>query len=153
MKLEAPHSVFIRSLEPEDKERWSELWQGYLTFYETELTDEQSELTWQRLLSPNYNSYALVAELDGEVVGLTHYSFQTSTWAQTGYCYLEDLFTDPNFRGKGIGRSLIESVKEIAIANKCSRLYWNTDESNQTARALYDTFSPVSSKRQYRIAL
>ncbi len=146
-------SIYVRSLEPEDKARWAVLWQGYLTFYETELSDEQTELTWQRLLSPNYNSYALVAEIEDEIVGITHYSFQTSTWAETGYCYLEDLFTDPAYRGKGVGRSLIESVREVAVANKCSRLYWNTDETNTTARALYDRFTAVSPKRQYRIKL
>jgi GNAT superfamily N-acetyltransferase len=146
-------SIFIRSLESEDKEIWSDLWQGYLTFYEADISDEQSELTWQRLLDPHYNSFGLVAELDGQLVGITHYSFQTSTWAETGYCYLEDLFTNPEFRGKGVGRALIEAVKEVAISNRCSRVYWNTDESNSTARALYDTFSPVSGKRQYRIKL
>ena len=146
-------ATFVRSLEPSDRARWDELWQGYLTFYKTELTPEQSELTWQRLLDPNYNSFALVAEVDEVVVGLTHYSFQTSTWAELGYCYLEDLFTAPDARGKGVGRALIDAVKEIAVANGCSRLYWNTDEDNATARALYDTYSPASSKRQYRIKL
>ena len=127
-------SIFIRSLESDDKKIWSELWQGYLTFYQADISDEQTELTWQRLLDSNY-------------------TFQTSTWALTGYCYLEDLFTHPDFRGKGVGRALIEAVKEVAVSNRCSRVYWNTDESNATARALYDTFSPVSSKRQYRIKL
>ena len=146
-------SIFIRSLESDDKKIWSELWQGYLTFYQADISDEQTELTWQRLLDSNYNSFGLVAEFDGQIVGITHYSFQTSTWALTGYCYLEDLFTHPDFRGKGVGRALIEAVKEVAVSNRCSRVYWNTDESNATARALYDTFSPVSSKRQYRIKL
>ena len=147
------NQISVRPLTAADKDAWTPLWNGYLVFYETVLTPEQSELTWQRLMDPDYNSYGLVAELDGTVVGITHYSFQTSTWAENGYCYLEDLFTEPTVRGKGIGRALIESVKEIAVARGCARLYWNTDESNATARSLYDTFTTVSPKRQYRIKL
>ena len=145
--------ITIRPVTAADKAAWTPLWDGYLTFYETVLSPEMSELTWQRLLDPEYNSYGLVAELDGEVVGITHYSFQTSTWAEHGYCYLEDLFTKPELRGKGIGRALINAVKAIAIERGCARVYWNTDESNATARRLYDTFTTVSPKRQYRVRL
>lgn len=143
----------VRSLQVEDKAQWTPLWQGYLEFYETKLSDEQSELTWQRLLNPNYNLHCLVAEVDGVVHGITHYSFQTSTWAKNNYCYLEDLFTSPAMRGKGIGRLLIDAVKDVAISEGSSRLYWNTDKSNETARKLYDTYSLESGKVQYRIPL
>ena len=143
----------VRSLQVEDKAQWTPLWQGYLEFYKTQLSDEQSELTWQRLLNPNYNLHCLVVEVDGIVQGITHYSFQTSTWAQKNYCYLEDLFTSPTMRGKGIGRSLIDAVKEVAISEGSSRIYWNTDKSNETARKLYDTYILESGKVQYRIPL
>jgi GNAT superfamily N-acetyltransferase len=129
------------------------LWNGYLEFYKTELSDDQTELTWVRLLDENFNLYCLVAEVDGALKGLTHYSFQTSTWAPKNYCYLEDLFTDSVERGKGLGRLLINSVKEIAVSEGSSRLYWNTDVTNETARKLYDSYSLESGKVQYRISL
>jgi GNAT superfamily N-acetyltransferase len=56
-------------------------------------------------------------------------------------------------RGTGAGRALIDYVKAFAIENKCSRLYWNTDEDNETARKLYDTYVLESGKRQYRVSL
>jgi GNAT superfamily N-acetyltransferase len=56
-------------------------------------------------------------------------------------------------RGSGAGRALMEFVKAFAIENKCSRLYWNTDEDNETARKLYDTYVLESGKRQYRVQL
>jgi GNAT superfamily N-acetyltransferase len=143
----------VRLLKAEDKSQWSPLWQGYLEFYKTKLSDEQSELTWQRLLDSSYNLHCLVVEVDGVVQGITHYSFQTSTWAQKNYCYLEDLFTSPGMRGKGIGRLLIDAVKDVAISEGSSRIYWNTDKSNETARKLYDTYSLESGKVQYRIPL
>jgi GNAT superfamily N-acetyltransferase len=143
----------VRPLAQSDKAAWLQLWSGYLKFYKAELSDKQSELTWNRLLDDSYNSFGLVVEVDGKVLGLTHYSFQTSTWAEKDYCYLEDLFVDLNTRGQGLGRALIDAVRDIAIANGSSRIYWNTDRTNETARKLYDSYSQESGKIQYRIAL
>ncbi len=143
----------VRELTDSDKSQWDPLWQGYLQFYETKLSQEQSELTWKRLLDPTYNLHCMVAVLEDKIQGITHYSFQTSTWAPNSYVYLEDLFVSPNVRGKGLGRLLIDAVKDIAISNKSSRLYWNTDATNETARKLYDSYSLESGKVQYRIPL
>ena len=146
-------SLEIRAALATDKQRWFILWQGYLDFYKTELSTEQSSLTWQRILDPEFNMKCAVAIDDGLIVGFTTYNLQNSTWSEGGHCYLEDLFVDPAVRGKGVGRALIEYVKSYAIENNCSRLYWNTDEDNATARKLYDTYTLESGKRQYRIAL
>jgi GNAT superfamily N-acetyltransferase len=146
-------SISIRAANPADKQRWLVLWQGYLDFYKTELSTEQSELTWQRILNPEFNMKCALAIDDGAIVGFTTYNLQNSTWSENGHCYLEDLFVDLSVRGKGVGRALIEYVKSYAIENKCSRLYWNTDEDNETARKLYDSYTLESGKRQYRIAL
>ncbi|MSO16729.1 MAG: GNAT family N-acetyltransferase [Candidatus Planktophila sp.] len=143
----------IRAALPADKERWLLLWQGYLDFYQTELSTEQSALTWQRILDYEFNMKCAVAIKDGLIVGFTTYNLQNSTWSKNGHCYLEDLFVDADARGSGIGRALIEYVKSYAIENRCSRLYWNTDEDNATARKLYDSYTLESGKRQYRIPL
>jgi GNAT superfamily N-acetyltransferase len=146
-------SSIIRELRPSDKTEWLSLWLGYLTFYKTVLTSDQTELTWNRLLDPEFNLFCKVVELDGKLVGLTHYSFQNSTWASKNYCYLEDLFVSPELRGHGLGRKLIDCVKEIAVSEGSSRLYWNTDKTNETARKLYDTYTLESGKVQYRVLL
>lgn len=143
----------VRELSANDKSVWLPLWRGYIEFYEATITETQSELTWTRLLDSGFNSYGLVAEVDGKVCGLVHYSFQTSTWSPVNYCYLEDLFVDPAIRGKGVGRALIDAVHEIALQAGSSRLYWNTDATNETARKLYDSYTKESGKVQYRIAL
>ena len=143
--------INVRPITESDKAAWLPLWHGYLTFYKTELPASQDDLTWSRLLDPTYESHGLVVEKDGVVQGITHYSYQTSTWAPVNYCYLEDLFVNSDLRG--LGRALIDAVKEIAIAAGSSRLYWNTDGSNEVARKLYDTYTPHSGKVQYRIPL
>lgn len=143
----------VRELSESDKDIWLSLWRGYLEFYKTAAPDVQYELTWKRLLDHEYNMYGLVAEVDGKVCGIVHYTFQNSTRSPVNYCYLEDLFVDPLIRGKGAGRALIDAVQEIAIKTGSSRLYWNTDATNEVARELYDSYVKESGKVQYRIAL
>ena len=143
----------IRPAVAADKSQWLILWQGYLDFYKTTLSSEQSELTWNRIMDPEFNMKCAVAEVAGKVIGFVTYNLQNSTWSANGHCYLEDLFVDPTTRGSGIGRSLIDYVKAFAVENECSRLYWNTDEDNVVARKLYDTYVLESGKRQYRVPL
>ena len=143
----------VRELSESDKDLWLSLWRGYLKFYKATVPEVQYELTWKRLLDNEYNMYGLVAEVDGKVCGIVHYTFQNSTRSPINYCYLEDLFVDPLIRGKGVGRALIDAVQEIAIKTGSSRLYWNTDATNEIARKLYDSYTKESGKVQYRIAL
>ena len=141
----------IRPVSEADKSSWAPLWDGYLEFYKTQLPQAQSDLTWQRLIDPDFNLYGLVAQRDGKLQGLTYYSFQISSWAPKNFCYLEDLFVDPQVRCVGIGRALIDGVRDVALSSGSSRLYWNTDATNSTARKLYDSYISESGKVQYRI--
>ncbi len=146
-------TISVRPLKAEDKSRWLELWDGYLTFYETSLSNEQTELTWKRLMDSNYGVFGLIAEKDGAMVGITHFMFRPSTWAPKDYCYLEDLFVDPTVRGSGAGRALINRVIELAKEHGAGRVYWTTKENNAQARILYDSFIKVSEFVQYRFPL
>lgn len=146
-------TISVRPLKAEDKSRWLELWNGYLTFYETSLSNEQTELTWKRLMDSNYGVFGLMAEKDGAMVGITHFMFRPSTWAPKDYCYLEDLFVDPTVRGSGAGRALISRVIELAKEHGAGRVYWTTKENNAQARILYDSFIKVSEFVQYRFPL
>ena len=141
----------VRKVEIADKERWLELFKAYIVFYESELSPEQFELTWQRIHS-DFNMYGLVAEQDGKIIGIAHYLFRPSTWAVKDFCYLEDLFVDPAVRGTGAGRALIEALTEIARAAGSERIYWTTAPDNATARRLYDKVA-TTNRVQYRIPL
>lgn len=146
-------SVSVRPLIEADFDTWKVLWRGYIEFYKASIPEEMYEITWKRLMDPSYNEHGLGALLDGKLEGITHYSFQNSTWAMTNYCYLEDLFVNPDVRGAGLGRALIDEVKNVAISAGSQRLYWNTDSTNSTARKLYDSYTLESGKVQYRIPL
>jgi len=146
-------TVTIRAIEEKDKGQWLNLWAGYLEFYKSTISIEQTELTWKRLINNELKMFGFVAENEDGVIGFTHCLFRPSTWTETDYCYLEDLFVDPNIRGKGVGRALMEKVVEFAKQKESKRVYWTTQEFNKTARVLYDSITPVSEFVQYRLPL
>lgn len=137
-----------------DREGWAPLWDGYNAFYEREgdtaLPAEITEATWSRFLDLDEPVHALVAELDGRLVGLVHYIFHRNTISIPLVCYLQDLFTASDVRGEGVGRALIEAVYAAARDAGVERVYWHTHETNTTARALYDTLADDSGFVVYR---
>ena len=96
-------TLTIRAIEEKDKDQWLKLWAGYLEFYKSTISSEQTALTWKRLINNELKMFGFVAESEEGVIGFTHCLFRPSTWTETDYCYLEDLFVDSNIRGKGIG--------------------------------------------------
>ena len=132
--------VVIRPLHTDDEGEWRRLWTAYLAFYETVLPEEIYATTFVRLTGEGAaGEYrGLLATLDGKPVGLAHYLFHRSCWTIGNVCYLQDLFADPEVRGSGIGRALIEGVYAKAREAGSPEVYWMTQEFNATARQLYD---------------
>jgi GNAT superfamily N-acetyltransferase len=132
----------IRPLRRSDHTEWRALWDGYNAFYgrrgSAALPESITESTWERFFSASEPVHALVAEDDRRVVGLAHYLFHRSTTRLNDVCYMQDLFTAENRRGLGIGRQLILAVYEAARAAGSSRVYWQTQVTNEAGRALYD---------------
>jgi len=140
----------VKAVGSDERAAWERLWQGYLRFYESVQTREATDVLWQRLHDPKEPMYLLGAYREGNLVGIVHYLYHRSCWTIGDYCYLQDLFVDPELRGGGIGRGLIEAVYREAIAAGASRVYWNTQETNATARILYDKIAERSGFIQYR---
>ena len=132
----------IRPPKESDYAEWRPLWDGYNAFYgreeATALPESITKQTWERFHSMHEPVHALVAELDGRLVGLAHYLYHRSTSRLTDVCYLQDLFTNQAVRGQGIGRALIAAVYAQAGEAGSSRVYWTTQESNRPGRLLYD---------------
>ena len=132
----------IRRVERADYDAWRPLWDGYNAFYgrvgATALPEEITRMTWDRFFDASEPVHALVAVEPGRIVGLTHYLFHRSTTRLNDVCYLQDLFTVEDMRGRGVGRKLIEAVYAAARDAGSSRVYWQTQASNEAGRMLYD---------------
>jgi GNAT superfamily N-acetyltransferase len=149
-----PSDFSIRFITPNDYNRWLPLWDGYNAFYgrsgPTALPLEITRMTWSRFFDAYEPVHALVAESDGQLLGLTHYLFHRSTISIAPVCYLQDLFTTESARGKGVGRGLINGVYEQARLAGANRVYWQTHETNHTAMQLYDKMAERSGFVVYR---
>ncbi len=132
-------NVTVRPLQQSDHAEWRRLWTAYLDFYETKLPEEVYAKTWERLFTHSeFEPKGFVAVLDGKLVGLTHYLYHRSGWSLVNNCYLQDLFSDEEARGKGVGAALIKAVQDEAGRIGVKNVYWMTHETNATARRLYD---------------
>jgi len=147
-------TMTIRDVAASDYEPWLTLWNGYNAFYgrsgPTALPAEVTQTTWQRFFDAREPVYALVAELDGSLIGLTHYLFHRSTTLLAPICYLQDLYTAPERRRTGVGRALIEAVYECARDAGSPRVYWQTHETNLVAQRLYEQVAERSGFIVYR---
>jgi len=135
-------SIQIQALQHSDRSEWEELARGYKAFYNSPTSPSEYAAAWEKLMS-RQEVFGLGAKIDGHLVGITHYLFHATTWTPK-VCYLQDLFTLPSARGKGVARSLIQAVEQQASAQGASRYYWHTHESNSTARSIYEQFAKFS---------
>ncbi len=145
-----PAPVTVRPLAGADRADWARLWAAYLAFYRTEVPQEVYDTLFARLLAPGPDGpFALVADLDGRPVGLVHYIFHAHCWKPEGVVYLQDLFAEPDVRGRGVGRALIEAVYAAADAAGRPSVYWLTQTDNATARRLYDRIAQPTDFMRY----
>ena len=86
---------------------------------------------------PNPFYFCLIAEYDGRPAGFALSFFNYSTWLGRPGLYVEDLFVEPELRGLGIGKTLLERVAAIAVEKGCLRLQWAVLDWNTPSIEFY----------------
>lgn len=105
------------------------------------------------LFGPRPFAEALIAEWDGQAVGLALFFHTFSTFRGQAGLYLEDLFVRPSHRGRGIGKSLLSSLAKLAVDRGCGRLEWSVLNWNEPAIGFYQAMGarPMDEWTVYRI--
>jgi GNAT superfamily N-acetyltransferase len=144
--------ITIGRLDAQDRAAWEHLFAGYHAFYgRPNWPQENYDEAWRRFRQDD-EIHARGAYDDTRLVGIVHFLVHAST-SSADVCYLQDLFTAPEARGKGVARALIAEVERWAIDRGCARVYWLTQSGNDTARRLYDQVAENRGFIQYVIQL
>lgn len=88
----------------------------------------------------------LIAELNGEIVGMALYYPRYSTWKGRCY-YLEDLYVREAYRGQGAGMALLNAVAEEARKAGALRLDWQVLDWNAPAVQFYENIGAIIEKQ------
>lgn len=91
----------------------------------------------ETLFGPSPQVFAHVAEQAGEVMGISVWFLNYSTWTGRPGLYLEDLFVEDRARGSGVGRALFRALAREAHARGCARIDWAVLDWNESAMAFY----------------
>jgi GNAT superfamily N-acetyltransferase len=144
-------AVQIRPLAPGDMAAWRPLWAAYLAFYDAGVTEAIYQSSFARMTDPAVTDYnGLVAEQNGQIVGIVHYIYHLHGWRLEKVCYLQDLYVAESARNQGIAEALIRAVYAQADAAGCPSVYWTTQEHNATARRLYDRIATLTPFIKYQ---
>jgi GNAT superfamily N-acetyltransferase len=103
---------------------------------EHEVTFDQSQLS-DHLFGRRPWAEVLLADQAGQVVGFALFFHNYSTFAGKPGLYLEDLFVEPEHRGKGHGKALFQAVVRLAVERGCGRMEWSVLDWNEPAVRFY----------------
>ncbi|MBQ2677106.1 MAG: GNAT family N-acetyltransferase [Clostridia bacterium] len=108
----------------------------------------------QQVVFDNHAAEVILAEVEGKPVGFALFFQNYSTFVGKSGIYLEDLFVDPDMRGKGIGKALIQKIFAIALERNCSRVEWCCLDWNTPSIDFYKYLGakPMSEWTTYRLA-
>jgi GNAT superfamily N-acetyltransferase len=96
------------------------------------------------LFGPRCNVEALMAFAGDVPVGFALYFYNFSTFLGQRGIYLEDLFVEPEYRGQGIGKALLQRLASIAKDENCGRMEWSVLTWNQPSIDFYHRLGAVT---------
>lgn len=95
------------------------------------------EILRESLFGNKPAAYTLFAFADGAPVAYAVYFFTFGTMMGKRGLWLDDLYVNPDYRGRGIAKALMAYLAEFAIENKCGRFEWIVLDWNKTAIDFY----------------
>jgi len=85
----------------------------------------------------------VIAQCDGAAAGFALFFHTYSTFLAKPGLYLEDLFVQPRYRGRGIGRRLMAHLARLAVERGCGRFEWTVLDWNAPAIGFYRSLGAV----------
>ena len=141
----------IRPIKIEDKAHWEKLYKSYAEFYKVEMNDKILQTVWDWLHDKNHEVEGLVYQVDKYIVAIAHYRRMPRPLFGKDIGFLDDLFVDPNHRGKRIGEKIIKELQKISKSRGWDLIRWTTRNNNIRAKSLYDRVAEKTSWDMYEL--
>ena len=141
----------IRPIKIEDKAHWEKLYKSYAEFYKVEMNDKILQTVWNWLHDKNHEVEGLVYQVDKYIVAIAHYRRMPRPLFGKDIGFLDDLFVDPNHRGKRIGEKIIKELQKISKSRGWDLIRWTTRNNNIRAKSLYDRVAEKTSWDMYEL--
>ena len=112
------------------------------------------EVLRSSLFGPTPRAEVLLAFAGEQPAGFALFFHNFSTFVGRSGLYLEDIYVNEEFRGRGIGRALFARLAEIALERDCRRFEWAVLDWNESAIRFYEALGaePMSDWRIYRLS-
>ena len=141
----------IRSLKIKDKEEWINLYKGYADFYKVNMNEDKLNTVWNWLHNSEHELNGLIYEVNNKIVAIAHYRRMPSPLRGKDIGFLDDLYVDPDFRGRKIAEKLINKLNEISKEKEWGLIRWITRNDNYKAKSLYDRIAKKSTWDVYEL--
>ncbi len=141
----------IRPIKIEDKAHWEKLYKSYAEFYKVEMNDKILQTVWNWLHDKNHEVEGIVYQVDEYIVAIAHYRRMPRPLFGKDIGFLDDLFVDPNHRGKRIGEKIIKELQKISKSRGWDLIRWTTRNNNIRAKSLYDRVAEKTSWDMYEL--
>jgi GNAT superfamily N-acetyltransferase len=136
--------VEVRPARLDEIEEMLPLIRAYCEFYETEPDDEGLRKMFETLTSDASQGAVFIARDAGRAVGFATLDWKWSSLKAARIGYLEDLFVDPEARGRGIADALIEVCAERCRELGMPAMEWLTATDNHRAQQVYNRTGAVA---------
>ncbi len=142
------NSVIIRSAKQKDMDMVILLSQAHANHEKTDYSLEgKKEKLSSLLFGSKKTLWCYLAEVDNEIVGYATCNKEPSTWTGVYFMHMDCLYLTETFRGKGVGKLLIEEIEKLAKKEGCMEVQWQTPVFNKPAIRFYNKLGASSKKK------
>lgn len=147
-------TITIKALDTSERNQWESLFDDYANFYKVTLPSNCKEQVWGWIVDSDEPFWcALAIDEQAQVTGFVQYQMMHRSLSGAMVCYLSDLYVRPAQRNAGVGRALIDHVMDFAKHRGIDNVRWLTQNSNTTAKKLYDTYVAQSEFVLYSVPI
>lgn len=131
----------IKALDKSDRNQWESVFDQYANFYKVTPPLNCKDQVWDWIFNTEEPFWCdLAISEQGQAIGFVQYQLMHRSLSGAKVCYLSDLYVNPDQRKSGTGRALIDHVMDFAKHNDIENVRWLTQDSNASAKSLYDTY-------------